>query len=90
MKKRDEKMEKTMIHPETGEILHRDIKPNEFSYKGEKIILEMPGWYNDDCSDAIFSRQDMAVHDKAIKILKARYAEKLRENNLNFSTATFA
>ena len=61
-------MEKTMIHPETGEILHRDIQPNEFNYKGEKIILEMPGWYNDDCSDAIFSRQDMAVHDKALKI----------------------
>ena len=33
------------IHPETGEILHRDIRPIEFSYKGEKITVDMPGWY---------------------------------------------
>ena len=83
-------MEEKIIHPETGEILHRDIRPNEFKYKGEKIILEMPGWYNEDYSDAIFSRQDMAVHDKAIKILKARHAAKLQENNLNFSNAALA
>ena len=51
-------------------ILHRDIRPAEFKYKGEKIILDMPGWYNDDYSDAIFSRQDMAVHDKALENFK--------------------
>jgi len=33
------------IHPETGEILHRDVRPIEFSYKGEKITVNMPGWY---------------------------------------------
>ena len=78
------------IHPETGKILHRDVRPNEFCYKGEKIILDMPGWYPDDDSDAIFTRKDMAVHDKALDILKARYAEKIQENNLNFSNVSFA
>ena len=33
------------IHLETEEILHRDIRPIEFSYKGEKITVDMPGWY---------------------------------------------
>ena len=83
-------MEETMIHPETGEILHRDIYPKEFNYKGEKIILEMSGWYNEDYSDAVFSLTDMAVHDKALKILKARYEAKLHENNFDFSNVAFA
>ena len=83
-------MEETMIHPETGEILHRDMYPQEFNYKGEKIILEMSGWYNDDYSDAVFSRTDMAVHDKALRILKARHAAKLQENDLNFTNTAFA
>ena len=68
------------IHPETGEILHRDIRPIEFNYKGEKIVLDMPGWYPAEGDDGIFTMEDMAVHDKALKILKARHAEKLQNN----------
>ena len=71
-------IEETMIHPETGELLRRDIRPIEFSYKGEKITLDMPGWYPPEGDDGIFSMDDMAVHDKALRILKARHAEKLQ------------
>ncbi len=71
-------IEETMIHPETGETLRRDIRPIEFSYKGEKITLDMPGWYPPEGDDGIFSMDDMAVHDKAMRILKARHAEKLQ------------
>ena len=71
-------IEETMIHPETGELLRRDIRPIEFSYKGEKITLDMPGWYPPEGDDGIFSMDDMAVHDKAMRILKARHAEKLQ------------
>ena len=78
------------IHPETGEILHRDVRPHEFSYKGEKITLEMPGWYNEDCSDAVFTMKDMTIHDKALKILKARYAEKISQNNYSAANVAFA
>ena len=80
--------EKIMIHPETGEILHRDIRPAEFKYKGEKIILDMPGWYPAEGDDGIFSMRDMAVHDKALQILKARVEAKSQENN--FSAENFA
>ena len=81
-------IEETIIHPETEEILRRDIRPYEFKYKGESITLDMPGWYQINGDDAIFSREDMKVHDKALKILKERV--KARENSYevrNFSIA---
>ena len=78
------------IHPITEKVLHRDIKPYEFSYKGETIILNMPGWYPDDDSDAIFTREDMKVHDKALDILKARHEAKIHENNFDFNNVSFA
>lgn len=81
-------MEKqTMIHPETGELLTRDIRPVEFCYKGEKIILDMPGWYPPEGDNGVFTMKDMAVHDKALRILKARVAAKSHEN---FSAENFA
>ena len=74
-------MEKnTIIHPETGEKLYRDVRPNEFKYKGESITMNMPGWYQINGDDAIFSQEDMLIHDKALRILKERV--KSREKNI--------
>lgn len=81
-------MENMMIHPETGEKLYRDVRPNEFKYKGESITLDMPGWYQVNGDDAIFSQEDMEVHDKALRILKARV--KAREKNIGFGNISFA
>ena len=80
----------TIIHPETGETLYRDVRPNEFKYKGESITLDMPGWYQLNGDDAIFSQEDMAVHDKALRILKARHQQKLREVEFGRDNAAFA
>ena len=71
----------TMIHPETGEILHRDIRQIEFSYKGEKITVAMPGWYPADNDNGICSQEDMKVSDKALDILKARHEESLKKES---------
>lgn len=70
-------MEEIFIHPETGEILRRDIRPIEFSYKGEKITVEMPGRYPADNDDGIFSPEDMKISDAALKYLKSVVEEKL-------------
>ena len=70
----------TRIHPETGEILHRDIRPIEFSYKGEKIFVDMPGWYPAEGDEGIFTHEDMAVSDQALRILKSRYELNLKKN----------
>lgn len=83
-------MENTMIHPETGEILYRDVRPIEFNYKGETITLDMPGWYTPEGDDGVYSMDDMAVHDKALRILKARHAKKLQEHRLEFDNAALA
>jgi len=83
-------MEKTMIHPETGEILHRDVRPIEYSYKGEKIIVNQSGWFPTEGDDGILSWEDMKISDQALEILKARYESKLQENNSNFANVAFA
>ena len=66
----------SMIHPETGEILRRDIRPIEFTYKGEKIVVDMPGWYPANNDEGIFSQEDMKVSDAALKYLKSVVEEK--------------
>ena len=80
-------MENTMIHPETGEILHRDIRPVEYTYKGEKIVINQPGWFPAEGDDGILSSDDCKVSDKALKILKARVAEKTQANNFSANVA---
>ena len=67
----------TKIHPETGAILHRDVRPFEFTFRGETIIVDMPGWYPDDNDDGIFTQEDMKVSDEALRIMKARHQQKL-------------
>ena len=66
----------SMIHPETGEILRRDIRPIEFTYRGEKIIVDMPGWYPANNDEGIFTQEDMKVSDAALKYLKSVIEEK--------------
>ena len=63
-------MEKTRIHPETGEILRRDIRPFEFTFKGTKITVDMPGWYPAGDGDAIFTHEDLQVSERVLENLQ--------------------
>ena len=75
-------MEETMIHPETGKLLRRDIRPAEYRYKEQKMVVEQPGWYSEDSDeDAILSQEDMAASDYALLIMKERHAKYLAEQN---------
>ena len=73
--------DETMIHPETGELLHRDVRAIDFTYKGEKIIVDMPGWYPTEGDDGIFSHEDMKVAGQALRTLKARHEESLKKES---------
>ena len=75
------------IHPETGEVLHRDVRPIEFTYKGERITVNMPGWYPSEGDEGIFTREDCKISDQALRILKARYEEKVSQNNFTGNIA---
>ena len=84
-------MEKTILHPITGKILRRDVRPMEYTYKEQKIIVEQPGWYSEeDDEDAILSQEDMAASDYALLIMKERHERYLEEKNQEFGNAAFA
>ena len=63
----------TMIHPETGELLRRDVRLIEFKFKGEPFTVNMPGWYPEDNDNGIFSQEDLKVSDAAVDALLARH-----------------
>ena len=75
----------TRIHPETGKILRRDVRAIEFSYKGEKIFVDMPGWYPEKGDDGIFTHEDMKISDQALRILKSQHEINSGENTLEVS-----
>ena len=83
-------MEETRVHPETGEILRRDVRPIEFAYKGEKITVDMPGWYPAEGDDGIFTHEDMKISDQALRILKSRHEINSGENTLEFNEIYFS
>ena len=78
------------IHPETGEILHRDVRLIEYSYKGKKFFVNQPGWYPAESDDGILSQEDMKVAGDALRNLKSHYAEKISQNNLSADNVSFA
>ena len=84
-------MKNTMIHPETGKILYRDVRPAEYTYKEQKIIVDQPAWYSADSDeDAILCREDMKVASKALAIMKERHAKYLAEQNQELGNIAFA
>ena len=65
-------VEESIISCETGEELHRDVRPLTLSYRGESITVDMPGWYSVDGEISEHSQEDMKVSDHALNIMKAR------------------
>lgn len=62
----------TMISPVTGKTLRRDVKPFTVAYKGESVVVDLPGYYGSDEEDGIHVGDDMAVVDNALRSLKER------------------
>ena len=62
----------TMVSPETGKMLKRDIRPFEVSYKGESMVVELPGYYPGGDGDGVHVGKDLSVVDDALRQLKER------------------
>lgn len=60
----------TMMSPETGEVLHRGMRPFVVNYKGKSLTVELPGYYPESGDDGIHVGDDMAVTDVALRALK--------------------
>lgn len=61
-----------MTSPETGEPLHRGVRPFTVAYKGQSITVEMPGWYPESDGDGVLVGEDMVAAEAALRELKER------------------
>jgi HTH-type transcriptional regulator/antitoxin MqsA len=61
-----------MISPETGETLLRAVRPFEVAYKGERLTVELPGYYPEGEGDGVVVGGDMRVVDEALRALKEK------------------
>lgn len=62
----------TMIAPETGQRLARGVRPFTVTYKGESIVVDLPGYYPDGEGDGVVVGDDMRVVDEALRVLKEK------------------
>lgn len=67
-------MSETQIHPETGKVLRRDVRPQSVIVGSLSCTLDVPGWYPDDDSDSVHSGVDLKALDEAYKALREDYA----------------
>ncbi|BCH30671.1 antitoxin [Mesorhizobium sp. L-8-10] len=63
---------RTMISPESGETLTRGVRPFAVVYKGESVVVDLPGYYPAGEGEGIHVGDDMNVVDEALRILKEK------------------
>jgi HTH-type transcriptional regulator/antitoxin MqsA len=59
-----------MVSPETGEMLHRGVRPFMVTYKGKSLTVELPGYYPENGDEGVHVGDDMSVTDAALRTLK--------------------
>jgi HTH-type transcriptional regulator/antitoxin MqsA len=70
---KDEKsLPETIVAPETGAILSREIRPFTVTYKGESLTVDLPGYYPHGDGDGVVVGDDMRVVDEALRALKEK------------------
>lgn len=62
----------TMVSPETGEPLRREVRPFVVVYKGEAVTVALPGYYPVEGDDGVHIGDDMSVVDTALRSLKEK------------------
>lgn len=71
-------MDEYRIHPDTGERLHRDVRPMTITYAAFSRTLDVPGWYPAGDGDAIHVGSDLDGIDTAVEEMRAEYAVAVR------------
>ena len=70
-------VEETIVHPETGAELVRDVRTVSLTFRSQCETIQLPGWYPADdptADQGIHNAKDMQVSDRAINTMKAREA----------------
>lgn len=55
-----------------GAAMHRDVRPLDFSYKGQTITVDQPGWYCEGCTEGVLTPEDMEATQTQLQDFKAR------------------
>lgn len=61
-----------MVSPETGETLMRGVRPFTVTYKGESMIVDLPGYYPPSDGEGVHVGDDMAAVDAGLRALKEK------------------
>jgi HTH-type transcriptional regulator / antitoxin MqsA len=62
-----------MYDSATGKTMRRGIRPVTYSYKGESITVDVPGYYpDDDSDDGVLVGEDLKPGSAALDALKRR------------------
>lgn len=72
MATKDEPLPEVMISPETGETLTRGVRPFTVAYKGESVVVDLPGYYPTGEREGVHIGKDMAIVDEALRGLKEK------------------
>jgi HTH-type transcriptional regulator / antitoxin MqsA len=63
-------MPETMASSDTGETLHRGVRPFAVAYKGASITVDLPGYYPAGEGDGVHVGNDMQAVDTALRDLR--------------------
>jgi len=69
----------TRIHPETGAVLKRGVRPQVIRYGIYHAVVETPGWYPDDGHEGIHELRDLDQNDAAFAGLRSAYIAHLKD-----------
>jgi HTH-type transcriptional regulator/antitoxin MqsA len=58
--------------PETGETLTRGVRPFTVAYRGESVVVHLPGYYPAGEGEGVYIGKDMAIVDQALRGLKEK------------------
>lgn len=73
---------KERVHPETGRLLRRGVRPTTFRYRGLERTVLQPGWWPDDDSDGIVSGADARATDHVLREMKAEAESVLKADEV--------
>jgi HTH-type transcriptional regulator/antitoxin MqsA len=71
-------MSETRIHPETGQELRRDTRPQTVCVGSLSRVVDVPGWYPEGDGDAIHSGEDLRASNEVFKALREEYAARIK------------
>ena len=72
-------MTDTRIHPVTGKLLSRGVRPQAVAFGSLSRMVDVPGWYPDDDTDSIHSGADLREKDEVFRTLRDAYGKHVRK-----------